>query len=52
MPTVDVIKLLLVFKQLLPCVAVHRKFGEESDSEEEMETDSGQVRFGADRKMA
>ncbi|XP_063401065.1 ubiquitin-protein ligase E3C-like [Mytilus trossulus] len=43
MSTPDVLNLLLVLKQLLPCVAVHSKFGshEDSDSEEEeMETDS------------
>lgn len=42
MTTSEVINLLLVLKQLLPCVAVHNKFGSQDDSdseEEDMETD-------------
>jgi hypothetical protein len=48
MTTPEVINLLLVLKQLLPCVAVHNKFGshDDSDSEEEdMETDYSSVRL-------
>lgn len=52
MSTPDVLNLLLVLKQLLPCVAVHSKFGshEDSDSEEEeMETDSNIVSYSQQR---
>lgn len=50
MSTPEVINLLLVLKQLLPCVAVHNKFGSQDDSdseEEDMETDYSSVRNSA-----